>query len=398
MKHKTKQLIIPIICSVVIISGCAKIDVNSIKTDSKETTSFSSLQDEAINNALQASTETGDIIEAHEEFDPSSYIYYYELLDDDEKLVYRQIYDALLNLKEDVELSTTDIELVTKLHQYVILDNPDIFYIDTFQYTCSTTSSGDIIKLTYSAVPSMDDSTIEEAKTALSNYSGELIKNIGITPLTITSSDEYTVALGIYSYLIDHTDYVDDSIYNQSMYSLLLGQTVCQGYATSFKYFCDMYNIPCIIVTGNADGVAHAWNQVFLNGYWCNIDCTYGDGNYIDKGISYTWFGFSDQMASFSRETDFPQLLPTCDSDTNDFYNCAGLYFDTYNLDQISELAASEEDNYLTFKFSNISAYSAACNNLFEDSSIAKLIPNGGSLNYVTDDSSYTMYILLYPN
>ena len=31
--------------------------------------------------------------------------------------------------------------------------------------------------------------------------------------------------------------------------------------------------------------------MVYLDGAWCAVDCTYGDGDYLGKGISYSWFG-----------------------------------------------------------------------------------------------------------
>ncbi|MCE3544544.1 hypothetical protein LXJ56_30665, partial [Escherichia coli] len=85
------------------------------------------------------------------------------------------------------------------------------------------------------------------------------------------------------------------------MYSAVLGRTVCQGYAMMFKYLCDQAGISSLIVTGTTSDANHAWNMVYLDGAWCAVDCTYGDGDYLGKGISYSWFGVPLDVVKLTR-------------------------------------------------------------------------------------------------
>lgn len=54
---------------------------------------------------------------------------------------------------------------------------------------------------------------------------------------------------------------------------------VCEGYAKAFKVLCDKKGIPCVLISGYANGGAHMWNGVLLNGSWYMMDVTWDDGD-----------------------------------------------------------------------------------------------------------------------
>ena len=59
--------------------------------------------------------------------------------------------------------------------------------------------------------------------------------------------------------------------------ALICGQAVCEGYAEAFLLLCSAADIPCMIISGEADGRAHAWNLVQIGGAWYHVDCTWDD-------------------------------------------------------------------------------------------------------------------------
>ena len=67
------------------------------------------------------------------------------------------------------------------------------------------------------------------------------------------------------------------------------------------RYLCDRAGISSLIVTGTTSDANHAWNMVYLDGAWCAVDCTYGDGDYLGKGISYSWFGVPLDVVKLTR-------------------------------------------------------------------------------------------------
>lgn len=69
------------------------------------------------------------------------------------------------------------------------------------------------------------------------------------------------------------------------------GIAVCEGYANTFKKFCDELKLPCQVVHGYARGVGttlideknvtdsnHAWNLVQISDAWYLVDCTWDSG------------------------------------------------------------------------------------------------------------------------
>lgn len=86
----------------------------------------------------------------------------------------------------------------------------------------------------------------------------------------------------VYDYIILNCEY--NSKYDGAYNALVRGWACCNGYASAFCEIMEELNIPCKYTTGED----HAWNTVYLDGYWYNIDTTWGDEG-GDK-ISYEYF------------------------------------------------------------------------------------------------------------
>lgn len=72
---------------------------------------------------------------------------------------------------------------------------------------------------------------------------------------------------------------------------------VCVGYATTFRLFMQMLDIPCMVVH-NLDRY-HSWNLVQLDGDWYHVDI-YSDQN----SGNYANFNMNDDMAAFGHSWD----------------------------------------------------------------------------------------------
>ena len=63
------------------------------------------------------------------------------------------------------------------------------------------------------------------------------------------------------------------------------GRIVCDGYAKAFQYLMHRAGVPCVAVFGSTESEEaaseeqfnHAWNKVFLNGKWLNMDVCWAD-------------------------------------------------------------------------------------------------------------------------
>jgi hypothetical protein len=103
--------------------------------------------------------------------------------------------------------------------------------------------------------------------------------------------------------------------------ALVLGRSVCDGYAEAFFVIMSCLGVDCDIVVGSTDEGLHAWNQVALGGEWYNIDLTWDDslpdmGNYI----KHTYVNVADDVLERTHIWQ-KQFYRECTEDTYNFYS-----------------------------------------------------------------------------
>ena len=120
---------------------------------------------------------------------------------------------------------------------------------------------------------------VERAKTALNDDDG---------PYDVDAAGKsiYEKLDAFNDYLCNNVTYDQDSDwkYHQTAYTPLVdGWSVCAGYSASFKLFCDIYGIPCMVVNGYSEYVAdsqrHAWNYVEIDENRYAVDVTWNDSD-----------------------------------------------------------------------------------------------------------------------
>ena len=87
-----------------------------------------------------------------------------------------------------------------------------------------------------------------------------------------------------YSAVYDYENYYNDTIpyTDYTAYGILIGnEGVCQGYAEAFYILMYLMDIDCNVV--QSDALNHAWNQVYIGGYWYHLDVTWDD-----EAVEYT--------------------------------------------------------------------------------------------------------------
>lgn len=140
--------------------------------------------------------------------------------------------------------------------------------------------------------------------------------------LDVYEEDEYTQIKTIYDYLLDNAEYVDMNkyyeanttgdhvIYHSSYSALIMGETVCQGYATALYRLLRELGISCRVVTGDSTGEPHAWNMVRIGSYYYLVDATWDDSAIRN----YKYFlkpSYSDHYPhSEFKTTEFTRFFP----------------------------------------------------------------------------------------
>lgn len=120
--------------------------------------------------------------------------------------------------------------------------------------------------------------------------------------LELEELDDIDAIIAAHDYLVLNTVYDEatfrsgsSSVSHYAEGTLLNGLAVCSGYASTFRLFMMLADIPCEYVWTDT----HAWNLVQLEDEWYHIDVTWDDPSPDQPGVViYTHFMMTDEEIS----------------------------------------------------------------------------------------------------
>ena len=196
-------------------------------------------------------------------------MYYYSLLDDEQKDYYDQISEAAASMDSSVVLAEITHDEMDMIFQAVQYDHPEYFWIES-SYSYRNVGDSNDMELIFNYNCTGDEKTDRE-----STVRGQSAEIIADAP---AGDSDYEKVKYVFETLVDRTEYDLNAPENQNIYSVFGNwTTVCAGYAKATKYLLDQMGVECIYVTGNAEGEAHAWNIVSCDGNNYYVDPTWGD-------------------------------------------------------------------------------------------------------------------------
>ena len=241
----------------------------------------------------------------NESYNVTDNSYFYNQLDVNGKTIYSKMYDSLDELKtgtatidfgttfNDILQSADGERIITDAFQLsinaLLLDHPEIFYLDVTKLYMYTESTKNISGTTYRVSIGPDDGQsylsegfYSESDVIIAESQIEEELNNIIDSL---SGSTYDKVKQVHDYLIDNITYDSDSNLDMShsIYGALVNNlAVCDGYAKAYKYILDNIGISCVEVCGvaqNSNGEIenHAWNDVLIGGNWYAVDVTWDD-------------------------------------------------------------------------------------------------------------------------
>ncbi len=294
--------------------------------------------------------------------------YSYNQLNEKQMYIYDAVITAAERLKTDVPLSTI-MEITAdeycEVYQQIYNDEHALFYLDTkMQYAMNNNTkklAAAVIYYKYSdeKILEMQKAIEEEAKRVLD----------GVTP----QMTEYETVKYFHDYLASNVVYDETANNCRDIYGVFVDKkAICGGYSKAFSYLCDKVGIETVTVTGDADGEAHMWNMVKIDGQWYNIDVTYAVteselGNYV----RYDYFCVTDEMLADSRSI-YEQIYtyPKATAEDCNFFVKNGLIADSWEdvramlINQITEVTKTD-DFVIQVKCSSKELYDEAVNKLF---------------------------------
>ena len=267
-----------------------------MNSDGSLITDYSNLKDSGI---------TGEDYSFDETYNP-----YYGLLSSDAKELYKQIYANFDSLERTfVPIIETDKDSVDIVIEAVLYDNPEIFWMgDSYTYKYTKDGICRQITLNFNDLVKNYDTN----KSKMENAANIIIRGAN------KYSTNYEKELYVHNELIKRIDYDANSKYNQTAYSALVNNsTVCAGYAKAFQYIMNKLKIPTYYVTGVSSGEDHAWNMVYLDGFY-NIDLTWDDA----ASYHYQFFNLTDlKFNNTHQRGSLSSGLPKCTSINYNYEN-----------------------------------------------------------------------------
>ncbi len=348
----------------------------------------------------------GAVTEPHEEAEPGANFtfseesnYCFAQLNSEEKKVYKEIFNCFLQMGENAELSTLDTETADKCFNFVMLDHPEIFYVEG--YKISLTKRGDVpVRLGITGKYIMDAAERREKQAQIEAKVNSIIASMP------ADADEYTRVKYAYDYIVSHTLYDGSAEYNQNIVSVFLnGRSVCQGYSMALKYLLDRMGIMCTIVYGKAQGENHSWNMVRMDGVECFVDATWGDASYLDgpeaeeeDKINYNYFGANDELLLRTHQISTPALIPECKSLDEYYYVKEGTYFTSADMDKFKgcyDRAKEAGEAYITIKCSDKKVFNEMVRLLFDEHRIFEILDGEKKADYIRDNTEFTLTFTL---
>lgn len=197
----------------------------------------------------------------------------------------------------DVPCDNLQDVLIDILKSSKSFDKYDIYNINRFNiYTEAFMDKDGSTILAYTL--SFERNTTKEQEEKTDKVVADLINDNNLK-----AKSDYECIKFVYDYLVDNVKY--DYTYSKvSAYNALIEKkSVCSGYALAFQKIMDALEIPCsYIINYN-----HAWNSVYLDGKWYNIDVTWGSNESYYRYLFFlqddSYFKPTHQGVSFSTAT-----------------------------------------------------------------------------------------------
>lgn len=330
----------------------------------------------------------------------------YDSLDEVQQIWYRDIERALGTMERDVKLSwdgvaegldETDIDTI---FQCVIMDHPEIFYVDGYSY--NKYSLGDkVVSVRFSGTYNCDEDTATEKALQINAAVENVLANAPET------DSEYEKVKYVYETLVLNTDYDLNSDDNQNIYSVFVNhKSVCLGYAKATQYLLLKLGIECTLVQGTVEsGESHAWNLVNVDGDYYYVDTTWGDASYQDaesnsemyynSSINYDYLCVTTSQLLRTHTIEGYVEFPVCTATEANYYVMEDALFYEYDADRLKELfekAKSEGKKDVTIKCSDGACFQNMKERLIDDQEIFDCIPNDiKEITYANNSSQLSL-------
>ena len=230
-----------------------------------------------------------------------AFLYCYQQLDKEQKRIYKLIYSAVEKMQKGwIELGisrdsfSSDVAIA---YQALNHDHPELFWMPYTYLLSSTEKSGSLYayialshsKDGYSCNYLIDADALQSMKNEFESKISEILSEAKGKSL-------YESELIFHDYLCRNTEYIkesEESLVYTAYGALVNGTAVCEGYSRAMQVLCKRAGIPCVLITGTAQGENHMWNLIDPGDGWYHTDVTWDD-TAVPLYSSYIYFNLND--------------------------------------------------------------------------------------------------------
>ena len=249
--------------------------------------------------------------------------YYYDRLSVEEQFAYKKLYESILKLENvvDIKCNISGNNSIEKIIRAIVLDNPLLYFVDISNIKTGIMKEGVRFVLSYFCDQAKIKKYNEKINSAVNSFVIKVMQNC---------KTDYEKELFIHDYFCENVQYDFETLEMQNGIQFLESHSIigvikkkkalCDGIAKTIKVLFNACDIPCIIVTGDADSDytkrQHAWNVVRIGGISYHLDVTFDLGNSNEIIHCYDYFNLYDKqiLKDHYNFSDTPQCVENKDN------------------------------------------------------------------------------------
>ena len=276
--------------------------------------------------------------------------YYYSILTEAEKKIYRAMYGGLEKFESHINLPSVSVDL-WRVEEAVNLDNPHLFYVGFGEGKIQKTPFNEVYMPSYYFSRNQTVNLWQRVKGEVSAIASGI------------RGDEYEKQLAIHDALAKSVAYDERAKTDRSLApysSTVLGvflhkKALCEGIAKVTKLLLNVLNIKSIVAIGkmySESSVNHAWNIVKINGVATHLDIT-NDLDADNLGIiHHAYCNLTDEQIAKTHSLLYK--YPQCNTDQYDYFIKNGLCVQhKSDMERIITYACSHGVRYIEFRLKN---------------------------------------------
>lgn len=245
--------------------------------------------------------------------------YYYTRLSDGQKTIYKSLLWGINSFSREIKLPIRPINEISMIFESVLLDNPLIFYVSSFNYTNDLYEQKCMLKPNYKYAKHFIKDGVKIINEYLQIFDSLKIEN------------DVNKEMYIHDYCLNNFYYDDSSNdYSCSILGPILNKSAtCEGISKFIKLVLEYLDITSLVVYGRAKNLiagstlgGHIWNIVMIGGEAYHLDVTF-DMSLKYKINRYDYFNLADE--DVKRDHIIINKVPACTISGNDYMSVNSL-------------------------------------------------------------------------